>query len=660
MICKKAPNLGLRIILQAACCGLALLCFAGPGYGNVSNYVGCSYSNINKLPAGSIGSNMLNAQLVPDTTVSRLKFITPSRIIIVGSPSGIMFGNSITVEAQNALGNRDASFSGTVTLSSSSGTGRFSRNGVTWSTLSDSVFTMQAGSVSFYFKDFVENSPTISALHASLIPASQIEGVLIDSTAPQGAVSINSGALFANRKNVTLNLSAADTMVSVDLIVISNSPAFETSNTVAYSASAPWTLSGAEETNTVHVKFIDRVGNVSAVFSDSIYVDLTAPVTGSVSIITDTYSIYAYSRNVVLSLSASDTLTSIDTMVISNYADFSASSTVAYANTASWTLLTGDGTRTVYVKFMDKAGNLSAVYSDNIMQVMGTISGAVFKDTDPYDTYTYLQPIAAVVIDIMKNTEIIATAATYSDGTFGFMDLNSGTYSVVATWIANDIVSSVSSDIRTGTLGLTYTLSIKYKLGEISGLVAGVKARVTPFKFGCKVFSAESDGIVELSQRGRVVIRVPVDAIGRYSIPNLLPGTFTARAFNGYIWSNTVRVTLREGQLLNLNFTFEVLPETLVKSYPNPVKNGSATIEFYCDYTAADLEIRIFTLDGEVVKTFVWLYGGVSGTIHTKVWNCDNELTEKVASGVYLYQVVATDKLTSQRKSVVKKLMIIR
>jgi len=71
------------------------------------------------------------------------------------------------------------------------------------------------------------------------------------------------------------------------------------------------------------------------------------------------------------------------------------------------------------VKFMDKAGNLSAVYSDNIMQVMGTISGAVFKDTDPYDTYTYLQPIAAVVIDIMKNTEIIATAATYSDGTFG-------------------------------------------------------------------------------------------------------------------------------------------------------------------------------------------------------------------------------------------------
>src|SRR5690242_191426 len=39
---------------------------------------------------------------------------------------------------------------------------------------------------------------------------------------------------------------------------------------------------------------------------------------------------------------------------------------VPFATTANWTLLSGDGTKTVYAQFQDQAGNWSAAVSDTI------------------------------------------------------------------------------------------------------------------------------------------------------------------------------------------------------------------------------------------------------------------------------------------------------
>ena len=57
----------------------------------------------------------------------------------------------------------------------------------------------------------------------------------------------------------------------------------------------------------------------------------------------------------------------LDTVEVANDAGFSGSTTYAYATSLSWTLAAGaDGTRTVYARFKDKAGNLSAAASDGI------------------------------------------------------------------------------------------------------------------------------------------------------------------------------------------------------------------------------------------------------------------------------------------------------
>jgi hypothetical protein len=92
--------------------------------------------------------------------------------------------------------------------------------------------------------------------------------------------------------------------------------------------------------------------------------DATAP-TGTIKINNDTQ--YTNSATVTLNLSASDNAggSGLYKMQFSN--DNSTWSTAeSYTTVKSWTLVPGDGEKTVYVKYEDAAGNWSQVYSDGI------------------------------------------------------------------------------------------------------------------------------------------------------------------------------------------------------------------------------------------------------------------------------------------------------
>jgi len=92
-------------------------------------------------------------------------------------------------------------------------------------------------------------------------------------------------------------------------------------------------------------------------------VDFSQPL-GSVSIRND--AVYA-TQNTILNLFASDVLSSVDTMVISNYSNFSTAETLVYNSIQNWLLLPGEGTREVFVKYIDIAGNVSPIYSDDVI-----------------------------------------------------------------------------------------------------------------------------------------------------------------------------------------------------------------------------------------------------------------------------------------------------
>jgi len=89
----------------------------------------------------------------------------------------------------------------------------------------------------------------------------------------------------------------------------------------------------------------------------------TTPPTGT--IIINSGANYTNSTSSTLTLSCTDSGSGCSQMQFSN--DNSTWSTPeAYAATKSWTLASGDGTKTVYAKFKDNAGNWSSAYSDTI------------------------------------------------------------------------------------------------------------------------------------------------------------------------------------------------------------------------------------------------------------------------------------------------------
>lgn len=126
----------------------------------------------------------------------------------------------------------------------------------------------------------------------------------------------------------------------------------------------------SDGSHTMYLRATDSNGNTTSsanYVSDTFIIDATAPSTGSISI--DSGATYTGSRSATLTLSATDNLDSGSSlsMMISNDSGFSGASWETYATSKSWTLASGDGTQTVYVKFKDSSGNTGSTYSDTII-----------------------------------------------------------------------------------------------------------------------------------------------------------------------------------------------------------------------------------------------------------------------------------------------------
>ena len=114
------------------------------------------------------------------------------------------------------------------------------------------------------------------------------------------------------------------------------------------------------------VRAIDKAGDFDATAaSRNWFVDTVVPK-GTISINGGAAS--TASRSVTLSLSASDSppASGVASMRFRNGGTTNWSSWFDYSTSKSWTLSAGAGTKTVYVKYRDRAGNISAAASDTI------------------------------------------------------------------------------------------------------------------------------------------------------------------------------------------------------------------------------------------------------------------------------------------------------
>ncbi|MFA6217599.1 MAG: SpvB/TcaC N-terminal domain-containing protein [Candidatus Omnitrophota bacterium] len=151
---------------------------------------------------------------------------------------------------------------------------------------------------------------------------------------------------------------------------------------------------GSAGTKNLYLSVQDDAGaSVSLVNKGTwtIYTDITPP-TGTIKINNDNQ--YTNSTAVSLNLSAQDNTggTGISQMQFLN--DNSTWSTPeAYAASKAWTVSAGEGTKTVYVKYKDVAGNWSSGYSDTIIldtTAPGISINSVLSPTNQNVSLTYI------------------------------------------------------------------------------------------------------------------------------------------------------------------------------------------------------------------------------------------------------------------------------
>jgi hypothetical protein len=150
--------------------------------------------------------------------------------------------------------------------------------------------------------------------------------------------------------------------------------------------SKAWTLTGEDGEKRVYVKFKDTAGNWSPapVPNDSILLDTQAPTGGSITV--NSGASCTNTTNVTVTLTCNDDQGSgCSQMQFSNdgsvYSDLE-----AYATTKAWTLPSTNGTKTVYAKVMDGAGNWLGPLLDTIV-----LNSPIIIVRTPTIFYTSLQ-----------------------------------------------------------------------------------------------------------------------------------------------------------------------------------------------------------------------------------------------------------------------------
>ena len=249
-------------------------------------------------------------------------------------------------------------------------------------------------------------------------------------------------------------------------------------------------------------------------------------------------------------------------------------------------------------------------------------------------------------------------------GVYKFSNLPPGTYKVVVTWTVDDLSSSAGKDgLSETSTGVDFTLSIQYSLGAIQGQAQAIKPRTTgALKLaGIRKQAAEETGaFIELYSNNRLVSAAPVHPNGSYAIPHLLPATYRARIFDGQAYSPMETVKLRAGQVVSLGAAEGLLADEQVFAFPNPAKNA-VTLRFASTAFPLDASISIYDVTGALVRDFSNAeIQDMGGGLYHAAWDTTNGDHKRVASGVYLFAVKVRDTTTGARKSVVKKLAIIR
>ena len=267
--------------------------------------------------------------------------------------------------------------------------------------------------------------------------ATWTDTLYVDKT-PPGAPAITHDTAWTNASSVTVTMTngtdTGDVVTGADhteyryrtVDADTGSVISDWTNWATYEGAFNITAAGI---TTLEAVTVDRAGNRSEVTTSIVRIDRTNPEGGSFTLkatYEDEYDNETYTRNQTVNLknisgseSGGDPSETEPTyMEVSNSSDFTVSSGwVPYSSEYNgWALTAGDGEKTVYIRFKDSVGNVSAAITDTI----------IFDSTSPVIAISAPSRYAA------KCGLSVSYTLTIDDGTATLYGINAGDTSYVA------------------------------------------------------------------------------------------------------------------------------------------------------------------------------------------------------------------------------------
>ena len=251
-----------------------------------------------------------------------------------------------------------------------------------------------------------------------------VDTIILDGTPPGASLSINGDDNYTNSRDVDLSIALYD--ANPIRIKLANSDGLwpDTFMIIETPTVVPWTLSpGPDGLRSVRMLVEDAASN-EYVTSDKIVLDTVAPLgrmelNGGAS----------FTNNLLAEgdLVASDATSGLDKMRVGGSEDLDGVAWQTMRDSFHWLLPSGDGTKTVYVQILDRAGNTA------------TIDASIILDTTPPDGTFSIEgagefTMSSLVTLLIDMNDEYGLADMRLTNEFGFTDEEWVPYSTSYSW----------------------------------------------------------------------------------------------------------------------------------------------------------------------------------------------------------------------------------
>jgi len=373
------------------------------------------------------------------STSQVVSFIQPVRSSIYVSriSGGWVVGNTVRLEVGAGPGNGDPPSDGQLTLQDDDTQAVLATEPVTAvdRTMLVDVITMSPG---------IRRLRAIYDGSANMVGSSYVYTYVVeaDGSPPEVSIRPSDGAGWTIEPEITLDVTAHDLGNEVTDLRLSNDALHW--KLMPYTTSVLWSLvdpayggTVSDGPRTISAQVKDAAGNWSSSGTWPITLDRGAPA-GSVTV--DGGDPYVNRLSVSVDVPAIDAVSPVANVALSN--DGMNWTTRPYGPDQAWTLAASDGTRTVFCKWQDKAGNWSSVKNDTVVLdrsapagVVSVAAGAAYaRSTAVTLSVAATDPGSGVSQVALSNDGTTWTTRAYAPSQAWTLPTANGTRTVHAKW----------------------------------------------------------------------------------------------------------------------------------------------------------------------------------------------------------------------------------